>query len=250
MKKLFLILALIPLLGMGAGQSVITGQHRIPAAATNSQVQSCGFQNVMSDTTTVTCTFVNNIGAGHLLVFCAADYSNAGAANSIANPSFTGDSGTFVNDQQNLTIGSSPSLYVSCWHVLSAGGGSKTITLTTTTYMGFPSLSGEEFICSSCSLDVASSGNLITSTTYPLTLTSDTITTTKNGDALVVFGATIGNSSVTFTAGTGYTIGTNTNFGADEYQIQATAGSTSGTIVATSRNDKPVGSIALSLAFK
>src|SRR4051812_11907707 len=75
----------------------------VGAAFAQTHVQSCANQNVANPVGSVSCTFSNPIGAGHLLTVSITTFLSG-----TFSGTFSGDSGTFtaITGQQNISSGS------------------------------------------------------------------------------------------------------------------------------------------------
>ena len=220
MKRFFLILALLPLLGMGQhSETIMARRHKAAAATGNSHVlgQSC-YAAAGSGAGSITCTFPSNAGAGHLLFACFI--YTATAPNTYT---FSGDSSAFALDpkMQDLYIWSYYE-YETCGWWLSSNGGNNFIKVTFTSGTNYGSfIVADEYVCPICSLDVEDTP---TSSGGPgTTATTSSITPTTNGD--IVIGVFSSQPTSIFTAGAGFTLGGQGAQFADEYIIQSTAAS-------------------------
>jgi hypothetical protein len=168
-------------------------------------VQACSNYNPTSPSS-LGCTFGSPITAGHLLVFTVACYGGG------ATPTWSGDSGVFVQDGTG-SFSSSSAFYA---HVLSAVGGGTTITETAS--CGYPAISGAEFTAVSAfdTGDFSANG---TGTSIASNTTAGTI-----GDLLIGFAATY-TSSPNPTVGSGWTLasGSSIQGQAMEYKTQSAA---------------------------
>lgn len=165
-----------------AGQVFPFPRPPIPFGGGKAIVQGCTGSNASSS---ITCSFGSLITAGHQLYFCAGYDTNFGGT-----VSWSGDSGTFhadpgsssaISNKQWTTIGYG--YYVSCSYVLSAGGGTSTITASvsggTTASM---SMSGVE-MSGLTSFDQSDNGSSLNQ--ISASLASNSITPGNNGDMLI-----------------------------------------------------------------
>lgn len=232
MRRLPLLLPLLPLLLLLAvpfgvrAQMITTGYRQVfstgGGGGTVTHVQACSVQDGSTAyPTSITCTFQNPVAAGDLL------FINLANAGGLPEYSFSGDTGTLVNNIGEYSWGSTAE---ATYYILSASGGETSITATFTGNQVYPAVSIDEFHCSTtCSLDVA--GTSATAQGTGTALASGSITTTTNGDLVIgiIGGQCCG---TTFTAGTGYTIDPNSMTpysNGNEYQIQTTAGAITAT---------------------
>ena len=191
-----------------------------PYSGAIQHIQSCATQGA-SAPASVSCTFTNAIGPGHLIYACLENADNASISNNTIV--WSGDPGAFIIDLPVTSFGSSRA--AACAYVLNTTGGSKTITLTSTDLF-YPALTVDEFICPFCSLDKSDASATGTSSSPA----SASITPSASGELILGFIGTDGGSVNTVTAGSGYTRGTLSPFpSANEYLTQKLAAGITGT---------------------
>lgn len=180
-------------------------------APTFTHVQSCGNQ-VSGEADSITATCSSAIGAGDLLYICLNNYGGLGS------PVWSGDSGRFVKDITDYSWDNTGNTnQFSCVYVLSAGGGSTTITATIGLFWGAITVDEWSVSGGSAVKDVSDSGGSGLGSPF----SSNSITTTVNGD--LVIGFFVAANSVS--AGTGWSTGATSAFPSmQEYQIQTAAG--------------------------
>ena len=195
MKKLFLILALIPLLGMGGGQSVITGRHRIPAAAATGHSFSTGtvMQNCTLDSSDANkdCTISSITSGDAVFVICNQNYGNTISVTSTPSAIALGVAhGNWQNIQAFVAV--------------NITGGSYTATIVHTQYSGgvqcvFIPAGG---VNNSTPFDVGANGGAGLGTS----MSTGSVTTTNANDEVCSYWAPNYITSPTYTAGTGFTL--------------------------------------------
>ena len=190
-------------------------------------IQSCTVSR--NDGGTLTCTFPVNITAGNLLVACSTGDWPYG----IGAQNWGGDSGTWVVDagisnEWSGSYGSGNHPYTMCAHILSAGGGGNTITITGGG-QGQVILAAEFHLSGTVATDGGNWNNLGTGTSWA----SNSITTTSNGDLVVgtlwCWNATYGTEPA---PGSGWSVAalTEDTYGAENfgsimvYRVQPSAG--------------------------
>ena len=244
-----LLLAILPVLATSASvqeSGPFFGPLGSAGSISLSHVQSCSFISASSSTTTVSVTCGSAIGAGHLLFFSVSSYNAGSSAYKITAPTFTGDSGTVTSDPNCQNVGSTTQgQWFSSFWILSTSGGGATFTVTSTTAMGYPAISIDEWVFPSAALDVEDTPNLQAN---PNPAASNSITPSVNGDLIVGTGSGCCGGGNSIIQGTGYAMGGSNVFPAgQEYFAQSTAAPITATFTF---NSVPSYSVTHIVAFK
>ena len=211
------------------GPQTTVGPATIPLASTVVPPSLVTGQVCQGFTTTaqpsINCVFPNPIGAGHQAFFCIDSISSIGTV------TWTGDTGTFTRDLNNLSWDGGAVL-ISCFHLLSAaGGGSATINAASSGQQS-TQIVGAEFQGATGGLDQSDAGATGTSTA----ISSGSVTTTANGELILGLVASVATPGPS--VGSGYTLAvqSTSNFYVLEFQVQSTAGVIAATATTASAN--------------
>jgi hypothetical protein len=188
-----------------------------------SHVEDCTNSTASTGVTSVGCTFSANLTSGDLLRICVAHITSA-------TVTWSGDSGTFVQDVSNVYDGGTENFYTSCAYVLSLGGGAATITATFSVSVTYSRIHGGEWM-PPAGVAIDQAPGTIKGSAATTTATSNSITTTASGDLVVSDVWTAGGSAVTITANSPFTLYAydSANSNAQEAYVQPSAGATNGT---------------------
>lgn len=208
------------------GQYMPAGNPHSPVSGGGSTpvlIQECTTPNTSIGTGgTLTCTFGATIGVGHA-VFCGDRYAVTSTV------TMTGDATGYTqitNDPVNWT----GTAWAGFWYNLNTTGGGTTNVLHSSAASGNTFLNCQEWsgvLTTGFDVSDASGGKIVVNTA----MTSNSVTTTINGDLCIGY-MTTGGSPTALTAGTSWTLGARNGALIQpvlESQILATAGSIAAT---------------------